>query len=478
MTQTPEALYAELLRGGSDNSPLATDGYKFSMAQAGFPLREEVFYLHFRKGGPLFIPFDFEAVIQELRPRLPTSAENSFLQTHGYGLTHAMERALLGDLEVYTQPKDTWAMANEPVLTLKGPSFLVSWFEALVIAFHFPMQVATAIYKGARTFYASCEDERAIIHLVADQLGISVEVNLGEDGLETYPLEILGRIDTLREAVDLDRVFEVGTRAMSCMQQHWKALQVCKEQGIHRTANVQLAYDLYMIPVGTTGHEHQERHGRDVDGFRAVRDQRPEPPSYLFDTYDPMNEGIPSAIKVIAEDPKRPCSMRFDSGDQESQLARILRLLKGVKGAQMPMFLFMDGYNASRVREMEEFCTKTLSVPVEASRRHYGLGSYLVSSSENRYTRDCVAMVYKLCQSGSKPVKKYSGTPGKESLAGDPQLVFDAEGNRIIAQKSESTFYSQHPHYLRDYLPEEAASLSERTQKIQIRCKIRDKGQI
>jgi len=39
MEQSLEQRYADLLRGGADNSPLATDGYKFSMAQAGAPLR-------------------------------------------------------------------------------------------------------------------------------------------------------------------------------------------------------------------------------------------------------------------------------------------------------------------------------------------------------------------------------------------------------------------------------------------------------
>jgi hypothetical protein len=34
------------------NSPLCTDAYKFSMAEAGWPLRTEIFYYAHRKGGP------------------------------------------------------------------------------------------------------------------------------------------------------------------------------------------------------------------------------------------------------------------------------------------------------------------------------------------------------------------------------------------------------------------------------------------
>jgi len=141
MDRSIEECYADRLRGGSDNSPLATAGYKFSMAQAGYPLRIESFYLHYRRGGALFIPFDFEKVIDALRPRLPDSREQGFLLANGYGLTPAMEAALRGELKVHAQKKGTWANEHEPIVVPRGPSFLVSWFEDLVIAFRFPMQI-------------------------------------------------------------------------------------------------------------------------------------------------------------------------------------------------------------------------------------------------------------------------------------------------------------------------------------------------
>ena len=37
---------------------LLTDGYKFSMAEAGWPLRRETFYSSHRKGGLQVLPFD------------------------------------------------------------------------------------------------------------------------------------------------------------------------------------------------------------------------------------------------------------------------------------------------------------------------------------------------------------------------------------------------------------------------------------
>lgn len=444
---TIERRYADLLRGGEDNSPLATAGYKFSMAQAGFPLRHESFYLHYRRGGGLFIPFDFTKVLEHLRPRLPDSREQGFLLANGYGMTPAMMAALQGNLHVYAQPKGSWANEAEPVVVPSGPSFLVSWFEDMAIAFHFPMQVATAMIDGQRQFKATCEDEKALIELVAESMAdiydlandLHVEVceGLYREGLRT-------RLAGLRKALggDINRAFEVGTRSMSCMAQHRIVLEECKQAGIQRTANVQLAYDLYMIPVGTTGHEHQERHGADINGFRAVRDQRPEPPSYLFDTYNPIKSGIPAAVEAMLEDRTRRCSVRFDSGDQEDQLRRFL-IAEGHYGVE-PLYLFMDGYDSIRVTSMGG-TAYGYGVPPE--RCHYGIGGFLVIDPDLcQFSRNTVAMVYKLSQTGGpgfdgeqgcRNVRKYSGSKGKASHAGRLIMVLGRDGHRYIAQQGE-----------------------------------------
>ncbi len=62
---------------------LKTDGYKFSMAEAGWPLREETFYASHRKGGLQVLPFDVE---KEVRAILPTAeaADWEFLARNDY----------------------------------------------------------------------------------------------------------------------------------------------------------------------------------------------------------------------------------------------------------------------------------------------------------------------------------------------------------------------------------------------------------
>jgi nicotinic acid phosphoribosyltransferase len=119
-----------------------------------------------------------------------------------------------------------------------------------------------------------------------------------------------------------DRIFEVGMRAASCLEQHEIALRACREAGIRRTSNVLLSRTLGMIPVGTMGHEHAQRYGADEPAFRAMRERRPGRSSYLLDTYDTIRSGIPAAFKLIREDPGRRDSIRYDSAIRRSSTIR------------------------------------------------------------------------------------------------------------------------------------------------------------
>jgi nicotinate phosphoribosyltransferase len=428
----PESRYVELLTGGT-NSPLLTDAYKFAMAQAGAPLRQETFYLSFRHGEPMYVPFDLAEVVRLLRPRLPNAKERAFLATHGFSMTPAMEAALQGDLDVWAAPRFAWVGKGEPILTVTGPSFLVSWLEPLLIALSFPLQVASQIENEVRnrepasTFDVTCKDEGDIVQLVQKCAGNSAcTAKVVVRGIG----DMKSLVGDLHAALggDIHRAFEVGTRAMTCLQHHHHVLKALKVFGIEKTASLYLAYELYMIPVGTTGHEHQQRWLSDEAAFRAVRDCRPEPPSYLFDTYDAEHSGIPATQKVMGEDPGRRCSVRFDSGDQEAQLRQFMQ------GPYQPdLFIFMDGYDHDRTYEMERLCTKE-GIPTEA--RIYGFGGYFMCAAEWQvYTRNRVAMVYKLTQTGATPVMKFAGS--KSSVPGRPVILRAAGGGSLIAQAGE-----------------------------------------
>lgn len=410
---------------GQRVSVLATDAYKFSMAQAGFPLRRETFYLALRRGGPHYLPFDFSRVLNTVASRLRVDAGDvAYLERKGYGLTPAMQAAALaGNLTCWSPPAGTWVLDGEPVLTVTEPSFLASWFEPLAIMFRFPIQVATAALAGQTEFRATCETERRIIEATLEAVGRDGQVTVD---LDRYGAAVRERVAAVRQALggSLDRAFEVGFRAASCLAMHDAALVVGKLEGLASTSNMLLAEELGLTPVGTTGHEHQQRWFSDLAGFRAIRDMRAAPPTYLLDTYDTMLSGIPAAWKALAEDPDRVASVRFDSGDQVAQLHH---LLDGRR--RRPGLVFEDSYTADRTDTMEVVCR---GFDVRDAR--YGYGGYLVNAGV-QFRRDDVSAVYKLSETGGEPVMKTCGD--KSSLPGRPMVAVDEYGDHFVAQQGE-----------------------------------------
>src|SRR5690349_8542707 len=125
-------------------SVLMTDGYKVSMAEAGWPLRRETFYYAHRKGGPSVVPMELE---QELRAALPkpTPEDFAFLAKNQYepgaAFRAAFERA--AEVQVSALPKGAAFLDREPVFSVTGPSALVSWLEPLVLMWNWRIQLAT-----------------------------------------------------------------------------------------------------------------------------------------------------------------------------------------------------------------------------------------------------------------------------------------------------------------------------------------------
>lgn len=428
------AEHVRRMLGTERSSVLMTDAYKFSMAQAGEPLRSEIFYLSFRRPGWYYIAFDIAKLIPLLRPTQISDSEQFALQNSGLELNSQMKEALSGELIVEAAPKGSWVRENEPIVSIEGPSFLVSWLEALCIWMNFPIQIASeALLSGRREFVCSCEDEAEIVRLVLESIDLLSESEIFVEE-ERFSNAVQAKAIALQKTLvgaDGNRIFEVGMRGATCMEMHRICLQAVQQAGITMTSNVWLAHELEMNAVGSTGHEHQMRFENDVAAFRAIRDRRKAAPSYLFDTYDAVSLGIPAAILVLRETPDKAASVRFDSGDIEKQLRQF------VDSGVSPRYIFMDGMNASRVASIEIFCEE-LNIPKKD--RWYGVGGYLgCQSLEHSLTRNRVSAVYKLSQSGSRLVMKFS-THGKQSLPGRLVVLRKTSGVgpvSVIAQHGE-----------------------------------------
>ena len=130
---------------------LATDGYKLSMAEAGWPLRDETFYFTFRRGGAQVVPFDVDRMVRSLLPSAVTEDDYTYLAENEYGMGMAFKAAMRRqDASAFiAAPKGTWVLPREPILTVSGASALVSWLEPLVLQAHYRIQLAT-LAKRAR----------------------------------------------------------------------------------------------------------------------------------------------------------------------------------------------------------------------------------------------------------------------------------------------------------------------------------------
>lgn len=425
---------------------LSTDGYKFSMAQAGFPLRRETFYLSFRRGGWQYVPFDLAARVRAAAQVEITAAHRDYLRAAGYGLSGGMESAMDATaLEVRAVPPRTWVHAREPILSVTGPSFLVSWLEPSLLRLNFSIQLATEIVRAGaaiepRMLHATCPEHAALMREVIETVGRDVRT-LNESIVvdEVGYREAVGtQVDALLHVTGgPERIFEVGMRAATCESQHQACLETLRAKGVLATSNVALAQVLGMKPVGTMGHEHIQRWGDDLSAFRAMRDMRAGAPSYLLDTFDTIVSGIPAAIRVANERP-HAFSIRYDSGDKFAQYMHAHGEFE--RANLQPVHVLEDGLDVEMTARFE---TLRAFTGVDAARQVYGYGGSLVSRCwRNPLTRDRVAAVYKLSATSGEPRMKFGNARGlgKVSIPGEPVVWRRLRGDgplSIIGQHHE-----------------------------------------
>lgn len=411
---------------------LATDGYKFSMAEAGWPLRRETFYASHRKGGVQVLPFDIAAELARLVPRAQPD-EWEYLRTHDYEMGAAY-RAAMADPSAYTLhalPRFSVFLDREPLFSITGSSALVSWLEPLVLQWHYRIQVATeALLRPGQLAAAlgtmTCEAQRRIALETLDAVGVKAPpLSIDSEG---YVRRVRERVRALAAAVgEPQRLFEVGLRSASCLEQHLLALEACKAEGLLRTSHVHGARLLGMTPVGTMGHEHVQRYGSDEAAFRAMVERRHQRSSFLLDTFDTIGSGIPAAYAVMRERQGQGDSIRYDSGDKEAQYR--FAVSEARRQHLRPVHILEDSFDLEQTRRFEALRGELEVAPRE---QVYGYGGYLVAqTSGSPLTRDRVSAVYKLSQTGDRPTMKFGNEDegvapttlsGKQSAPGVPVL--------------------------------------------------------
>lgn len=412
------------------DSVLATDGYKLSMAEAGWPLRRETFYYSHRKGGPQLVPFDVEREVKAMLPEV-TAADFEFLRGNEYELGSGTRAALSRrDVEIHALPKGAVFFGREPVFSVTGPSALVSWLEPLALMLSYRIQVATLAWRapeelGAAVGVVTCERQKALVLETLDAVGVAApSIRVDSEG---YVARVKARVEALAKVTGSPlRLFEVGLRAASCMEQHLLALEGCKQAGLNRTSNVWGAKQLGLVPVGTMGHEHVQRYGSDDAAFRAMVERRHQRSSFLLDTFDTLRSGLPAALQLMAERPGEKDSIRYDSGDKVVQYREANRLARAL--GVRPVHILEDGFDLPQTEAFEKL---RLEEKVEPGEQVYGYGGYLVAQTAGTtLTRDRVAAVFKLSQTGRVPVMKFGDEAGsgKQSVPGRPVVFRRVDG--------------------------------------------------
>jgi len=405
-----------------------------------------------------------------VRSLLPRSTDDDYryLAEHSYEMGPGFKAAIVQTdaLEIRALPRGAVFYDREPVFTVTGPSAVVSWLEPSILMLHYRIQVAS---RAEEVRVVTCERQREIVRETLDAAGLpapAIEVDS-----DAYYRRVLATAKALVDAVkNPDRIFEVGMRSVSCLEQHEIALRACLEAGIQRTSNVLLARTLGMIPVGTMGHEHVQRYGADEPAFRAMRERRPGRSSYLLDTYDTIHSGIPAAFKLIREDPSRGDSIRFDSGDKEKQYRIAVDLAK--RQDIRPVMILEDGWDLALTKRFEALREEVGWKPEE---QFYGYGGYLVAATApGTLTRDRVAAVWKLSQTGSTPTMKFAddANRGKESIPGRPVLWRRMQSNGptgIIGQEGEAVPAGHEAWGAAPADPKYALEFSAETQALQTR---------
>ncbi len=424
---------------------LLTDGYKFSMAEAGWPLRRETFYYSHRKGGLQVLPLDVEAELAKVLPEA-RPGDWEYLSKNDYEMGSAVKAALASrELVVRALPKFTVFSDREPVFSVTGHSSLVSWLEPVLLMWSYRIQVATLALLTPEALPAAvatvtCEAQRALVLETLDLVGVKAPPIVVDS--EGYVGRVRARVAELVEILGSPtRLFEVGLRAASCPEQHLLALEGAKQAGLLRTSSVYGAQQLGLVPVGTMGHEHIQRYGSDEVAFRAMVERRHQRSSFLLDTFDTMTSGIPTAYRIIAERAGQAAdSIRYDSGDKVEQYRFAASEAKrlGIR----PVQILEDGFDAKQTRQFEAL---RLEVGWKPEEQVYGYGGYLVAqTSGSPLTRDRVSAVYKLTQTGAQPTMKFGneGGSGKQSVPGRPVLFRRSAGARgpfgLVGQEGEA----------------------------------------
>ena len=287
--------------------------------------------------------------------------------------------------EIAAVPDGTAVLPGDPVLRISGPNELVAHFEPDIHRAFYPTLVATNAHE-------------------------------------------------IREKIGPNRFIEVGLRGSETAEKHLAAAKAMYVGGgINLTSSDAAAYMPEFTLVGTLGHRYIQAFEREEDAFRSAIEKL-DNVTLLVDLNDTLH-GIDMAVDLKKEyrDTDKKIWIRLDSGDVSDQALYALKKQKeqGLLNPAKDKVVVEGIEDAQEMADIDQRLEEEGLSPKDFIL--YGAGGLLVSSHTSRSD---ASTGFKITKYGDMETMKFSDTPGKHSIPGEPTLV-SINGERIVAQKGE-----------------------------------------
>ncbi len=220
----------------------------------------------------------------------------------------------------------------------------------------------------------------------------------------------------VREAARGRAVLEFGLRRAQGIDGALSASRAAYIGGASASSNT-LAGKIFDIPIkGTMAHSWVQSFGSEEEAFRKFSELYPESAILLVDTYDTLNRGIPSAVKVLKEKKQviKKSGIRLDSGDLEylSKKARKKLDQAGLKETKIVVSNELDEYIIEELLNNE--------APID----FFGVGTKMVTAQDSPSLTGVYKLAAKTDGGGTyKPSMKLSDNPSKRSNPGIKNIM-------------------------------------------------------
>ncbi len=344
------------MMSSNPHAALYTDYYELTMAQGyfltGMSEKKACFDYFFRrlpfKGGYVVFAglYDLLEILQSFEFQ---KEELDYLKEQGFNrdfLSYLGQFRFKGSL--YSATEGEIIFPNEPIMRVEGTLLETQIIETLALnILNFESLIAT---KASRLKYAA--GSREVI-----DFGLRRAQGLG--GIHASRAAIIG--------------------------------------GAESTSNVYSAFTFGLKPSGTMAHSWVESFGDELESFRSYAKIFPDSSTFLVDTYDTLNSGVPNAISVAHEMEREGHHLkgiRLDSGDLAYLSKRARAMLDN---ASLPNVKIVAS------NQLDEHIIKSL-LEQGAQIDVFGVGTNLVVGKEDA----ALDGVYKLSMYDGQPRIKIS----------------------------------------------------------------------